>query len=188
MRDFGKWKSANNKMELHHNLTEYRDIDGWINPSDLVTLREYAQKSSSIDGDAIEFGAFHGLSSVILLGSIAKDKKLISVDIIRYSEFQPTIEKYGFGDRSVFFDCGFQNYVFDGSKYSLAFIDHNHSYQDNIDCFNLVLPHVNSGGFILFHDNGEGWPEVEKSVKEIAENCKEVELVNNGYTAVFKKK
>ena len=92
-------------MELHHNLKEYRDVDGWINPSDLITLREYAQKSSGIDGDAIEFGAFHGLSSLILLGSLPQDKKLISVDIIRYPEFGANIEKYGFGERSIFFDC-----------------------------------------------------------------------------------
>jgi hypothetical protein len=175
-------------MELHHNLKEYTDIDGWINPSDLVTLREYAQKSSGIDGDAIEFGSFHGLSSAILLGSMAPQKKLISVDVINYPEFGSTIEKYGFCERSIFFDCGFQNYEFGKKKYSLAFIDHNHSYQDNIDCFNLVMPHVNSGGFILFHDNGEGWPEVVGSVKEISETCGEVELISSGYTAVFLKK
>jgi predicted O-methyltransferase YrrM len=175
-------------MELHHNLKEYRDVDGWINPSDLITLREYAQKSSGIDGDAIEFGAFHGLSSLILLGSLPQDKKLISVDIIRYPEFGANIEKYGFGERSIFFDCGFQGYEFGENKYSLAFIDHNHSYQDNIDCFNIVLPNINSGGFILFHDNGDGWPEVVKSVKEISETCENVELIDNGYTAVFRKK
>jgi predicted O-methyltransferase YrrM len=175
-------------MNISHKLASYKDVDGYLSEEDAATLQECARATAGIEGEAIEIGAYKGLSAVVLLDALPKDKKLISVDINTYPEFGKAIQDYGHSSRSRLTISGFREYDFNQNKYSLAFIDHNHEYEDNVECFKRVLPNVSSGGFILFHDVGhKAFPGVEKAVNEIVRDCGSVKLVKMAFTAVFQK-
>lgn len=175
-------------MNISHHLENYRDVEGYLTREDVATLQECARSTSEIEGDAIEIGAFKGLSAVVLLDALPEDKKLISVDINYYPEFGKAIQEYGHQSRSQLMLGGFRKYDFSKDKYSLAFIDHNHEYKDNMECFNMILPRVSIGGFILFHDVGHtDFAGVEQAVDEITKDCNSVKLVKKAFTTVFQK-
>ena len=175
-------------MNTTHQIERYQDIEGFLSNEDADTLQEFARASRHLEGNAIEIGAFKGLSAVVLLDALPEEKKLTSVEIGNYPEFFKSIESRSHTHRSSLVITGFREYPFHKEKYCLAFIDHNHTYDDNIDCFNMVMPSVVIGGFVLFHDVGHGdYPDVETVVNEIEKNRKDVKLIRKKFTSVFQK-
>lgn len=174
-------------MKVSHAIEKYNDIDGHLSHQDADTLQEFAAKTDSVEGNAIEIGAYKGLSAVVILDALPQQKQLISIDINIYPEFPQSIEGRGHKDRSKLVLGGFRSYKME-PNYSFVFIDHNHSYIDNMDCFKMFLPRVSRGGFILFHDVGhEDFAGVEYAVNEIMRDYSSVKLVRKGFTTAFQK-
>lgn len=174
-------------MKVFHTIERYRDVDGFLTPQDVDTLQEFAAKTDSVEGNAIEIGAYKGLSAVVILDGLPKQKRLVSLDINTHPEFHEAIKAHGHQDRSELVLKGFREYLME-PNYSFVFIDHNHSYIDNMDCFRILLPRVSSGGFILFHDVGhEDFVGVEDAVNEIIRDYFSIKLIRKGFTTVFQK-
>ena len=143
-------------------------IPGWLWPADALKLYEMAYYA---DGDVLEIGSFHGLSTSIqgkALVNAGGGKRILSLELDsanmdetrRHTAPTAQVHEYIVGD-AVMSCRALKNR---GRTFGFAFVDHAHSY-DLVkiaaeDLKTLIKP----GGFALFHDyndarNGSGDPD-----------------------------
>lgn len=138
-------------------------IPGWLLPADALKLYEMAYFAQ---GDILELGSYHGLSTSIL--SMAnrhsyRQKSICSVDLDPscVAETRHTLQIQRL-DRQVTLICAeaaaaVKRLIFERQQYSFVFIDHSHAYEPMLKVCRELHGIVRSGGFCLFHDFNNAW-------------------------------
>lgn len=147
---------------LRQGLVELRDghdkiIEGWLRRDDALKLYEIAYVTQ---GDILELGAYHGLSTSILAracedascGSVYSvdldpkslviaSKTLSSLGLLRYVNFVCS-DAVGFVESLAKLD----------RRFAFVFVDHSHAYTPVYSVCRQLGSVVMPGGFCLFHD------------------------------------
>ena len=133
-------------------------IPGWLRREDALKLYELAYFSQ---GNILELGSFHGLSTSILANACKnaptpKQVETIDLDPGCTAATKANLEGLGLldyvtihtGDATVLVkDC-----ISAEKKFGFVFIDHSHEYQPCLDVCQLLADVTVPGGFCLFHD------------------------------------
>lgn len=175
-------------------------------PTDTTSVYEQSclfTLASVTKGNIVELGTYIGKSASVMASAIRPEsgRKLITIDLFTRERGETgSRESYLFKDKSqmeivtkALADLKLSNTVkvYKGSTYDLAptlsdltdidliFIDASHHYEDVKKDIAAFLPHVNSGGYVAFHDyNSKIWPDVKRAVDEFLNG-------NKGYQVEF---
>ncbi len=133
-------------------------ISGWLRREDALKLYELAFFS---EGDVLELGCGHGLSTSIIAQAItdaAKRNSVLSVDLNpnHVSDAVANLKKRRLDDR-VKVECGnaatyCEKLVKEGERFAFAFIDHAHDYRAVLAVCRQLANLIVEGGYCLFHD------------------------------------
>ena len=133
-------------------------IPGWLRLEDALKLYEMAFFA---DGDILELGSYHGLSTNIIARACRNSspkKQIVSIDL------DPTCTKI---TRTSIDRSGLRTYVttitmdavsavadyeHKNKQFAFVFIDHSHAYQPVFEVCKSLHHIVVPGGFCLFHD------------------------------------
>lgn len=158
-------KAKNKLLTLSRRL---KSVPGWLSNQEGLFLFKIASKLPE-SGILVEIGSWKG-KSTIWLGTAIKSKektKIYSIDphigsperkqeykvVNTYNEFLANIKRFKVEDRVVsikkFSKIAGQDF---NKKIDLLFIDGAHGYKDVKEDFDLWLPKVNEGGWIILHD------------------------------------
>lgn len=134
------------------------EIKGWLRRADALKLYEIGYFT---DGDILELGSYHGLSTCILSKAnqnSGASKRIYSVDLSAQS-CAKTIESL----KAAQLDDGVETHCSDaaeavrdlarhGRRFQFVFIDHSHAYQPVYDVCQLLPEVIGPSAFCLFHD------------------------------------
>jgi|GEM_PF-2291838 len=171
-------------------------IEGWLYEGEPELLWEMATQSR--EGQILEIGSWMGKSACILAGAcreFAPETRLFCVDPFSMSgtardlvfyreifsrEMTSTFEKFcANAERLEFRDfvipvatLSGQALPFFKTTLRLAFIDGAHDYLNAKRDAELVLPLIQKGGFIAFHDvHSEAYPDLQQLMTELGERA-----------------
>lgn len=159
-------------------LIDIRGIFGFLSKQEALKLYELAYFCKN---DILEIGTHQGLSSFIMAHALSdsnKETKVFTYDIEKkYQDIAvANIERKKFSKYVEFF-------LKDGLKaideytenFGLVFIDHDHTYQPNVELCKLLKTVVEKGGFVCFHDYNDArnktgeygiWQAVNEAIKK----------------------
>ncbi len=133
-------------------------IIGWLRRADALKLYEIGY---FVDGDILELGSYHGLSTCILSQANCNSgarKQIESIDLSS-GNCVKTMESLRITglNRNVETTCSdataaVGRLASDGARFQFVFIDHSHSYEPVYDVCQLLPKVVDPGGWCLFHD------------------------------------
>jgi hypothetical protein len=124
-------------------------INGWLRHADALKLYEMAYFA---EGDILELGTYHGLSTYILANA-TKKHKIVSIDI------SPEAQAIAKENLSMFDKIeyilsdavtGIQQLT--GRKFAFIFVDHSHMYQPVFDVCQMLDSIAMHNAHVLFHD------------------------------------
>jgi glycosyltransferase involved in cell wall biosynthesis/SAM-dependent methyltransferase len=139
------------------------DVPGWLWMADALTLYELAY---GCEGDILELGCFHGLSTSILAEALAARglprRSLLSIDkeAEAVALARGTIDNAGLGDwvnvaqSDATSAC--KELLHAARRFGLVFVDHSHSYAAMLPVCRMVAGLLAPGGYVLFHDYNDG--------------------------------
>ncbi len=133
-------------------------IPGWLWREDALKLYELAYFA---DGDILEIGCYHGLSTFISAQAVRDSGRRRIVIGVENDPVCATLAEGELAARGVnkyakikcedgASFCREQLRL--GRKFGLVFIDHSHTYEDVVEICRLLPGLVSAGGFCLFHD------------------------------------
>lgn len=133
-------------------------IPGWLRREDALKLYEL---SFYADGDILELGSYHGLSTAIIAQACRNSPTSKHVDSI---DFHPACRKATKNNlkslgllgyvtaRSADAVVAVREYVANHKQFAFIFIDHSHSYTPVYEVCQVLDRLTTLGGFCLFHD------------------------------------
>ena len=133
-------------------------IPGWLRRADALKLYEIAY---FVQGDVLELGSYHGLSTTILsrAGHNSPYKKHVySVDLnprcVRAARHNLAARGLGGNVTSICGDAAdaVRALIAQGKRFALVFVDHSHTYEDVYRVCRELGEVTMQGGFCLFHD------------------------------------
>lgn len=137
-------------------------IPGWLRPADALKLYELAY---FVDGDVLEIGAHHGLSTSILAqacNNSPRKKMVRSVEINPQNVVaaRRTLSRLELGHAVEFIWDSAQQALPRLSRkrrrFGLVFVDHAHDYESVRDVCRRLGALTNENGFCFFHDFNDG--------------------------------
>jgi len=135
-----------------------RGIDGWLLPDDALKLYELAYFGN---GDILELGTFHGLSTSILVDAVAaagRRNAIVTVDLSPEltAKARSNVARFPGSDRVEFLSmdatAAVERAHSQGRTFAFVFVDHSHRYEHVVPACRLLWSVVEPGGFVLFHD------------------------------------
>lgn len=156
------------------------EVEGLISDVQGRIMQEYA--AGMVNDVAVEVGSYRGKSACYIASAMPKSAHLYCIDPWDNSD----LNRYGFvfsNENLSRFDeniraCGLESRVTavrglsaDVAKswetpISLLYIDGGHEYEEVLGDIDGFLPHMVSGGVILFDDYSDAFPGVAQAVKE----------------------
>lgn len=133
-------------------------IPGWLRPEDALKLYEMAYFA---DGDLLELGSFHGLSTAILAQACRNSqvpKRLHSIDLdpTCTTATQNNLRALGLQKfvttRSLDATLAVREFAQSGTQFAFVFVDHSHAYAPVFEVCQSLEQILLPGGFCLFHD------------------------------------
>lgn len=133
-------------------------IQGWLRREDALKLYEIAYFA---DGDILELGSFHGLSTSILSRASRRSPHPKSVETVDLSPRSVFMTEWNLRRQGL--KRGVHTFVGDalvevkrraerGARYGMVFVDHSHAYGPVHSVCRELTNVVFPGGFCLFHD------------------------------------
>lgn len=155
-------------------------IEGFISHEQGVIMQDYARHMAR--GVAVEIGSFRGKSACYIASAMPEGSHLYCVD--PWQDSEAVREKQYRTDRN--FDlfvsnieaCGvsgsvtpIRDFSYNVAKgwdktISFLYIDGGHEYDEVLQDIDGFLPHVTSGGVVLFDDYSPAFPGVQKAFGE----------------------
>jgi SAM-dependent methyltransferase len=135
-----------------------KTIPGWLRLEDALKLYELAY---FVEGDILELGSYHGLSTTILSRANLNSPYLKHIYTVDLSpEYINQTERHlraGGLMEHVTTICddallAVKQFHTDGKRFDFVFIDHSHAYQPVYTICCELDGIINPGGFCLFHD------------------------------------
>ncbi len=133
-------------------------IEGWLRRADALKLYEMAY---SVEGDILELGCYHGLSTTILSQASRRSpnpKRIYTIDLNQECivKTRQNLRLKGLS-RGVTCICAeatgaVKSFSQEGKKFGFAFIDHSHAYDPVLSVCRELYKVMEKGGFCLFHD------------------------------------
>jgi hypothetical protein len=133
-------------------------IKGWLRRADALKLYEIAY---FVQGDILELGSYHGLSTCILSKANHNSgliKRIDSVDLSpeKCAKTMESLEATGLNS-AVEITCSeaaaaVRRFAENARQFEFVFIDHSHAYQPVYEVCQMLPQVVNADGFCLFHD------------------------------------
>ncbi len=170
-------------------------VFGWLDKDEAGILQRYAvEQQKESKSDLLEIGSWKGLSSVVIASLLSGDRRLWMVDHFKgslehqkgqrfytspkytrrnklwiYPELLENIVKCNIQDKVIILPLTSEKAarVVD-EKFSLIFIDGDHSYKGISGDCGLWLPHLEKNGVIIFHDYRDD--SVRRFCNELKEN------------------
>lgn len=157
-------------------------IEGWLNHMEGYVLYRLARDGEGA-GAIVEIGSWMGRSTAWLAaGSMAAGREPVhAVDTFKgsavhqgnavlreegttYHRFAENLERVGVFDhvKPIIGDSRTAAAIWNGRPIRLLFIDGDHEYEAVKADFELWLPHVVPGGYVVFDDVNEKWPGVQR--------------------------
>jgi predicted O-methyltransferase YrrM len=131
--------------------------------ADALTLYELGY---GCEGDILELGCFHGLSTSILAEALAARglarRRLLSIDNEAYAVAMTrgTIDNAGLGDwvelAQTDATSACKKLLHAARHFGLVFVDHSHSYAAMLPVCRMLAGLLAPGGYVLFHDYNDG--------------------------------
>lgn len=134
------------------------EIAGWLQREDALKIYEMAYFSN---GDILELGSYHGLStSIISLANLKRsDRKMVySVELDEecHKRTEETLRRKGIQERAKLVNDDAGKFVREsakkGKKYGFIFVDHSHAYEPVYEVCQFFDQILKKDGFVLFHD------------------------------------
>lgn len=139
-------------------LEAYEDTRGWLLREDALKLYELAYFS---EGNILELGTYQGLSTGIMAKALRESESAHTITTIELDPAQQDVAKqhltlYGLR-KYVEYHTGdakeiLQDFMQEKKTFSVAFIDHSHTYEDVQTTCKQLSSLLTPGGFCLFHD------------------------------------
>ena len=159
---------------MNNSSGKFKDVIGYMTEAERIALQRCVLETTMLDGDALEIGSLNGLSALLILSVLRSDKTLICIEQGQCETLFHNLVKYEHAGQVAIKNEDFNKVELKPeTKISFAFIDHDHSYVNNMAAFNKLLGYVLKGGIIALHDNGnpifEGGTKAIEDIKELAE-------------------
>ncbi len=133
-------------------------IPGWLRREDALKLYELAHFAQ---GQILELGSFHGLSTAILARATrnaASPESVVSIDLDPACTHatRHNLKRLGVHAEVTAHTANavtaVEAYVVEQRQFALAFIDHSHAYEPVYKVCRVLDRLIQPGGFCLFHD------------------------------------
>ena len=134
------------------------EITGWLQREDALKLYEMAYFSN---GDILELGSYHGLStSIISLANLKRSRRktVYSVELDQecHKRTEQTLRRKGLQEGTRLINDDARKFVEEaakkGGKYGFIFVDHSHAYEPVYEVCRFFDQIMKKDGFVLFHD------------------------------------
>ena len=133
-------------------------IQGWLRREDALKLYEIAYFA---EGDILELGSFHGLSTSILSRARRRSQHVKIIETVDLSPRSILMTEWNLRRQGL--KRGVRTFVGDallemkrrarrGGRYGMVFVDHSHAYGPVHSVCRELTSIVLPGGFCLFHD------------------------------------
>ena len=150
---------------------KFHTVQGFMSEPERIALQRCVLNTAHISGNVLEIGSLNGLSALLILCVMGSGKELCCIDYNQVDNLRANISMWQFmigAHRVQIIHQDFHKVDFEGEKFSFVFIDHSHTYQDNIDAFEQLWPHISSGGIVAFHDYEDlNWVEGTRAINEL---------------------
>lgn len=146
-------------------------IPGWLRCEDALKLYELAYFA---EGDILELGSYHGLSTSIIAGAVRDSKRRSSIYTVDISDI--ALDETMRNIRALRLDknvtairsdahSAVSDFALNGQRFAFVFIDHAHDFQSVYGVCRELGNVVHRGAFCLFHDFNDfrnGDPDYEE--------------------------
>jgi len=168
---------------------KFPTVFGYIAESERIALQRCVLETSDVPGDALEIGSLRGLSALLILSVIESHKTLICMEKGEVETLSNNLTRFQLGERAAIVNQDFNEFPpVAVPPLSFAFVDHSHTYDDNIAAFNRFWPHVSSGGLFAFHDYQDpNWRDGTTAIDELIRDHKLTIHIRGGSFIAFKK-
>jgi predicted O-methyltransferase YrrM len=145
-------------IQMKNGRRSGRIIPGWLRREDALKLYELAYFAN---GDVLELGSFHGLSTCIIARATLnsptpKHVESIDLDPACTKATQKNLRSLGLlaqvTVRSAEATAAVRGYAANGRQFSFVFVDHSHAYTPIYKVCEALHLVTSPGGFCLFHD------------------------------------
>jgi predicted O-methyltransferase YrrM len=138
---------------IKNNSGKFPDVFGYIAQHERIALQRCVLETSDVVGDAVEIGSLEGLSALLILSVLHGLKTLVCIEFNSVEIVVKNISKHGYSGQSFIIRDDYKNFTSNEREpFSFAFIDHNHTFEDNLAAFYKFWPLVSRGGIFSFHD------------------------------------
>lgn len=176
---------------MNNTSGKFTKVEGYISEDERIALQRCVLETSHVTGDALEVGSLCGLSALLILSVLQSGKTLLCIEQNPVEILSENLIKYGYGENAAIINEDFKTAAIrNDAKFSFVFIDHDHTYENNVAAFNKFWPLLSPGGIFAFHDYGH--PQYEQGTKAIDDLKKEYQfeiesLIRAGGVFAFQK-
>lgn len=153
---------------------KFPTVFGYIAEVERIALQRCVLNTASIPGDAMEIGSLNGLSALLILSVLYSKKMLICVEKGRIEALSENLAKFGLSTNAFLAREDFHTFFIpENISLSFVFIDHSHTYDDNIAAFEKFWPLISPGGMLAFHDYQDpNWADGTRAIDDLIEKHK----------------
>lgn len=168
---------------------KFPSVFGYLAEVERIALQRCVLETADVPGDAMEIGSLNGLSAALILSVIESHKTLVCVEKGETETLSFNLTKFQLGERAAIVNQDFNELPPVAiQSLSFVFVDHSHTYEDNLAAFNRFWPHLSSEGLFAFHDYQDpNWKEGTAAIDELIRQFKLVTHIRGGSFIAFKK-
>lgn len=148
---------------------KFPTVFGYIAEVERIALQRCVLNTANIPGDAMEIGSLNGLSALLILSVLESHKTLMCVEKGEVETLSFNLTKFQLGERVAIINQEFAAIPLVAIKeLSFVFIDHSHTYDDNIAAFEKFWPRISPGGMLAFHDYKDpNWADGTRAIDDL---------------------
>lgn len=170
---------------------KFPSVFGYIAEIERIALQRCVLNTSNVPGTALEVGSLEGLSALLILSVLESHKMLICVEQNQTKILSANIH----------YNCphiinwavinnDFKEIPISPTIHELSFvfIDHSHTYDDNIAAFEKFWPLISPGGMLAFHDYKDpNWADGTRAIDDLISKHKLRTCDSGGSFIAFRK-
>lgn len=168
---------------------KFPSVFGYIAEAERIALQRCVLNTSNVPGDAMEIGSLNGLSALLILSVLESRKHLICVEKGQIETLSDNLSKFGLSTNAFLAREDFHTFfVPQNISLSFVFIDHSHTYDDNIAAFEKFWPLISPGGMLSFHDYQDpNWVDGTRAIDDLIAKYGLTPHITGGSFISFKK-
>jgi predicted O-methyltransferase YrrM len=162
-------------------------VHGFMSQPERIALQRCVLETAHIVGDALEVGSLNGLSALLITSVLESNKTLICIEQGEIETLAENLVRYKHAEQVAIKREDFKTAkLLPNTILSFVFIDHSHTYAENVSAFRKFWPLISAEGILAFHDVGNpDFKDGEEAVRAILEQENLVpHLVAGGFLSI----